>query len=97
MKVKFIATIIADIDVYPDDVINSDTIGDYKAELDCDIDNAALFYLSNKLSNADIEINMAEPEYHDGIEEYSKLLNNWQSEYNERMDIINHWDEKESF
>lgn len=79
MKVKFIATIIADIDVYPDDVINSDTIGDYKAQLDCDLGNAALFYLSNHLKRTeDIIINMAEPEYHEGIEEYGKLLNNWQ-------------------
>lgn len=86
MKVKFIATIIADINVYPDEVINSDTVGDYKAVLDCDIGNAALIYLSDHLQKADdITINMAEPEYHDGIEEYSKLLNNWQSEYNKRM------------
>ena len=38
MKVKFIATIYADITVYPDEFINSDTIGDYKAQLDCDYD-----------------------------------------------------------
>lgn len=85
MKVKFIATIIADIDVYPDDVCNSDTIGDYKAELDCDIDNAALYYLSNNLDASDITINMAEPEYYEGIEQYSQLLNNWDPEYKERM------------
>ena len=92
MKVKFIATIIADIDVFPDEVINSDTIGDYKAELDCDIGNAACDYLSRNLPHAeDIVINMAEPEYHEGIEEYSKLLNNWQPEYKKRMEIINNW------
>lgn len=86
MKVKFIATIIADIDVYPDEVINSDTIGDYKAELDCDIGNAACDYLARNLPNAeDIVINMTEPEYHEGIEAYSKLLNNWQDEYNKRI------------
>lgn len=86
MKIKFIATIVADIDVFTDDVVNSDTIGDYKAELDCDIGNAACNYLSHNLPHAeDIIINMAEPEYHEGIEEYSKLLNNWKPEYNKIM------------
>lgn len=87
MKVKIIATVIADINVFPDDVLNSDTIADYVTQLNCDIGNAALEYLSNHLKNVDIEINMAEPELYDGIEEYSKLLNNWQSEYNERSKI----------
>ena len=86
MKVKIIATIIADIDVFPDEVVNSDTIGDYKADLDCDIGNAACDYLSRNLPHAkDIVINMAEPEYHEGIEEYSQLLNNWQPEYERIM------------
>lgn len=86
MKVKFIATIVADIDVFPDDVVNSDTIGDYKAELDCNIDNAACTYLAHNLPNAeDIIINMAEPEYYEGIETYSKLLNNWKLEYERIM------------
>lgn len=87
MKVKIIATVIADIDVFPDDVLNSDTIADYVTQLDCDIDNAALEYLSKHLKNVDIEINMTEPEFYDGIEEYGKLINNWQSEYNERSKI----------
>lgn len=86
MKVKFIATIIADINVFTDDVVNSDTVGDYKAELDCDISNAACAYLATHLPNtSDIIVNMAEPEYHDGIEEYSKLLNNWKPEYDRIM------------
>lgn len=87
MKVKIIATVIADIDVFPDDVLNSDTIADYVTQLDCDIDNAALYYLSDCLKHADIEINMSEPEGDEGIEEYGKLINNWQSEYNERSKI----------
>lgn len=87
MKVKIIATIIDDVDVFPDDVLNSDTIADYIAQLNCDIGNAALSYLSHQLKHADIEINMTEPVYDEGIEEYSKLLNNWQSEYNERSKI----------
>ena len=41
MKVKIIAEIEADIQWTPDNVINNDTIGDYKAELDCNIENAA--------------------------------------------------------
>lgn len=87
MKVKIIATIIDDIDIFPDDVLNSDTIADYVTQLNCDIDNAALDYLSHQLKHVDIEINMTEPEFYDGIEEYEKLLNNWQTEYNERSKI----------
>lgn len=89
MKIKFIATIIADIDVFTDNVINSDTIGDYKAELDCDIYNAACDYLSYNLPHTeDIIINMVEPEYHEGTEVYSKLLNNWESEYKKKINEI---------
>lgn len=89
MKVKIIATIVADIDIFPDDVINSDTIGDYKAELDCDIDNGALWYLRNRLKRADdIIIMSSEPYDGEGIEEYGKLLNNWQPEYERRINEI---------
>ena len=78
MVVRAIVEIVAEIDVYPDDVVNSDTIGDYKAELDCDMGNAACAYLARNLPNAeDIVINMAEPEYHEGIDDYSKLLNRY--------------------
>lgn len=87
MKVKIIATIIDDVDVFPNDVLNSDSIADYITQLDCDIDHAALIYLSHQLKHADIEINMTEPVYDEGIEEYGKLLNNWQTEYNERSKI----------
>lgn len=89
MKVKFIATIVADIDVFPDDVINSDTIADYVTQLNCDIDNGALWYLSNRLKRSDdIVIMSSEPYDDEGIEEYGKLLNNWQSEYERRMNEI---------
>lgn len=82
MKVKIIATIVTDINVFPDEIINSDTIGDYASQLNCDIGNDALFYLSNCLKNAnDIIVNSAEPYDDEGIEEYSKLLNNWVIEY----------------
>ena len=92
MKVKIIATIIADIDVFPDDVINSDTIADYATQLNCDIDNGALQYLCDRLKRADDIIIMSSEPYEDeGIEEYGKLLNNWQSEYKKRMEIINNW------
>lgn len=77
MKVKFIATIYADIDVYPDEFSNSDTIGDYKAQLDCDLGNAALDHIKYDLKKAeDITINFAEP-YDEGIDEYGKLLEDW--------------------
>lgn len=86
MKIKFITTIVADVDVFPDDVLNSDTIADYTMQLNCDIDNAALFYLTDRLKQYDsIEIISAEPY---DVEEYSKLLNNWQPEYERRMNEI---------
>ena len=88
MKVKFIATIVADIDVFPDDVINSDTIADYVTQLNCDIDNGALWYLSNRLKRSDDIVIMSSEPYDEGIEEYGKLLNNWQSEYERRMNEI---------
>lgn len=75
MKVKFIATIYADINVYPDKFINSDTIGDYKAQLDCDLVNAALGYMRYDKAE-EIIINSAEP-YDEGIDEYGKLLESW--------------------
>ena len=85
MDIKFNVTFCVDTPINIPDVINSDTIGDYKAELDCDIGNAACDYLSRNLPHAeDIVINMAEPEYHEGIEEYSKLLNNWLPEYKKK-------------
>lgn len=76
MKVKFIATIYADINVYPDDFNNYDTIGDYKAQLDCDLGNAALDHITNIKKAEDIIINSAEP-YDEGIDEYGKLLEDW--------------------
>lgn len=84
MEVKAIVEIIAEIDVYPDDVVNSDTIGDYKAELDCAIGNDMLDYLSSNLKHSDIKIESAEP--HDtGVEVYGNLLNGWGPEYRKRM------------
>ena len=86
MKVKIVAEIWADIEVWPDDVVNSDTIGDYKAELDSNVGNGALIYLSDRLGKdyEEIKIIAAEP-YEDGIDSYGTLLNNWQPEYTERM------------
>lgn len=85
MIVKIIAEIVADVDVFPDDVLNSDTVGDYKSELDCDVGNASLFYLSQYLPQpTDIKILSAQPD-DEGIEEYNQILNNWQQEYNEHI------------
>lgn len=81
-----IATIIADVPVYPDDVCNSDTIADYVTQLKCDIDNAAITYLSDKIKDVDyLEINMVEPEWIDGREVFENLINNWKPEYEKRM------------
>ena len=85
MKVRIITEIIADVDVSFDDVVNSDTIADYKAELDCDLGNAALHYLSDRLKRCDeVEIISTEP-YDEGVDQYGDLLNNWKPEYNRRM------------
>lgn len=90
MKVKIIATIWADVDVSPPEAIDSDTVGDYKAELDANMHNEASDCVKFDGYWEEIEINSVEP-YEDGIEEYGKLLNNWQSEYKKRMEIINNW------
>ena len=56
MKVKIIAEIYTNVDVFPDDVCNSDSVGDYKAQLDCDVGNAALHLLADRLPHdSDIE------------------------------------------
>lgn len=88
MTIKFIAEITADIKVFPDDPINSDTIGDYKAELDCNIGNSALNAIKVISEGfSDIKILSCEP-CDEGIDEYSQLLNNWQSDYNSKMNIF---------
>lgn len=83
MEVRAIVEIVAEIDVYPDDVVNSDTIGDYKAELDSAVGNGMLDYLARRL-DADIKIEAAEP-YDTGIDAYGNLLNQWKPEYKRRM------------
>ena len=87
MVVKCLVELILPVEVFPDDPINSDTVGDYKAELDCCIGNAVLHLLSDKLKHtqADIKIEACEP-YDTGVEDYSKFLNNWQSQYKESME-----------
>ena len=84
MVVRAIVEIVSEIDVYPDDVVNSDTIGDYKAELDCTIGNDMLDYLSHNLKHSDIKIESAEP-YDTGVEVYGNLSNEWGPEYKKRM------------
>lgn len=83
MKVKIIAEIEADIEWFPDNVINSDTIGDYKSQLDCDLENAACTYLGRRLNNWEsIKILSAQPNDIEGIEEFSAYLNEYQEKYN---------------
>lgn len=83
MKVKIIAEIEADIYWTPDNVMNSDTIGDYKAELDCNIENAACEYLANQLNDWEsVKILSAQPNDIEGIEEFSTYLNEYQQKYN---------------
>lgn len=84
MKVKIIAEIITDVWVYPSDVLNSDTVGEYKSELDCDVINSSLQHLLDKNVDGDITILSAEP-IEEGIEQYSQILDNWFPEYHKRM------------
>lgn len=81
--VKIQATIYAHIEFFKPPVINSDTIGDYKAELDSALQNASLEHLITEFKNfQEIVIDSAQPHY-DGIEEYGNILNSWQEKYNE--------------
>lgn len=81
MKLTILTEISIDVPIFPDDVINSDTIGDYVTELNCCLSNDALMYLGNKLSEAEeIKILSVHP-YDEGVEEYENLVNNWESEY----------------
>lgn len=85
MQIKFIAEIVADIRVLPEDVCNFDTVGDYNTGLICEVGNSALDYLSAHLDNfSDIKILSAEP-VEEGIDEYNEHLNTWQEKYNNRM------------
>ena len=84
MLVKIVAEIITEVSVVPEDVLNADSIGDYKAELDCNVGNDALDYLAQHLPGADITIFSAEPVC-EGIDEYSTHLNKWVKEYPKRI------------
>ena len=85
MKIKAIVEISVDTEFFTDDVLNSDTIGDYKAQLDCDVANGILYHFMNNIPNVEeIKILSTEP-YDEGIEEYGNYLNKWQEEYNKRM------------
>jgi hypothetical protein len=76
MVVEIIAKIQVDLPI-TGITENSDSVGDYKLELDCNIGNEAIDYLSDNL-DADIEILSASPIY-EGADEYINLLNNWKS------------------
>ena len=85
MQIKFIAEIVADIHVFPEDACNFDTVGDYNTGLSCEVGNSALNYLTTYLDDtADVKILSAEP-IEEGIDEYNEHLNNYQSEYTKRM------------
>lgn len=84
MLVKIVAEIITEVSVFPEDILNADTIGDYKAELDCNVENGALDHLACCLPEADITILSAEP-VEEGVEEYSAHLNKWVKEYPKRI------------
>jgi hypothetical protein len=83
--VKIQATIYAHVEFFKPPVINSDTIGDYKAELDSALHNAALNHILTEFDKfQEISIDSVQPEY-DGVEEYGNILNSWQKEYNEKI------------
>lgn len=80
MLVKIVTEIITEVSVFPEDILNADTVGDYKAELDCNVDNGALNHLAQRLPEADITILSAEP-VDEGVEEYGAYLSKWVKEY----------------
>lgn len=84
MLVKIVAEIITEVSVFPEDILNADTIGDYKAELDCNVDNGALYHLAQRLPEADITILSSEP-VDEGVEEYGAYLSEWVREYPKRI------------
>lgn len=80
MKVKIIATIWAEINVTPPEILNSDTVGDYKAELDANMHNEAGECIDFDGQWEEMEINSVEP-YEDGVDDYGDILNEWVKEY----------------
>ena len=85
MLLKINATIYANVEIFPPDVLNSDTIGEYKAELDCVLQSDALEHIWNMDKPLqEVVINSVEPYDIEGVEEYGNLLNNWESEYKRR-------------
>lgn len=83
MDIKFNVTFHVDTPINVPDIINSDTIGDYKAELDCAIGDAAMNLLLKCNINGSVMLNSAEPanDSIEAIEEYGKYLENWIIEY----------------
>lgn len=84
MLVKILTEIITEVFVFPEDILNADTVGDYKAELDCNVSNGALDHLAQRLPEADITILSAEP-VDEGVEEYGAYLSEWIREYPKRI------------
>lgn len=84
MLVKIVTEIITEVSVLPEDILNADTVGDYKAELDCNVSNGALDHLAHHLPESDITILSAEP-VEEGIEEYGMYLSEWVREYPKRI------------
>lgn len=84
MKVKINATIWTDIELWdmPTE-IDCDSVGDFKANLDCCLDNSALTHLSR--IGEDIRINSVIP-YDNGVEEYGNILNNWYPKYKKQVE-----------
>ena len=83
MEIRFNATFCIEVPISIPDIINSDTLGDYKAELDCALANAAMNFLLEKHYKGDIILNFVEPanDSQEAIDEYGKYLENWITEY----------------
>lgn len=83
MEIKFNVTFYVDTPINVPDIINSDTIGDYKAELDCAIGDAAMNLLMYCNTKGTFMLNSAEPDNssQEAIDEYGKLLEDWINEY----------------
>lgn len=85
MLVKINATIYANVEVFPPDVLNSNTIKDYKAELDQALRRDALKHIWNMDKPLqEVAVDSVEPYGSKGVEAYRNLLNNWEPEYKRR-------------
>lgn len=84
MLVEIIAKITADLPITPPDILNGDTLNDYKEELDCVLVNTAGDEVRYNGKWEEIEILSTVP-CDIGIDDYNQILKNWELNYNQEL------------